>query len=87
MFRIFLILTVVYFGQGAFAVQIPDEQNKPATGDEPEKIIARESLATHLGLGPQDVVFAPPRNFRSEQLNQLSLEPLSTEEYEEVGNP
>lgn len=86
MFRIGLILAVLYFGQGAFAGQVPDEQAKDATGNDPEKIIARESLATHLGLGPQDVVFASPRNFRSEQMNQLSLEPLDSEEPEEQSN-
>jgi len=86
MLRIALLLAVLYFGQSTFASARIDETAKPASGDDPEKVIARGSLATHLGLGPQDVVFASPRNFRSEQMNQLSLEPIQPAEGEELGN-
>lgn len=77
-----VFLIAFYAGQSALAS--PHDKQ-----DEPEKIISRQSLAVYLGITAQDVVFAPPRNFSTEQLNSLELEPmdpLAADTTEELGN-
>lgn len=82
--RIALLAAVFYFTPKTFATNYkiapPEgaatESEEWSEGDEPEPIVKHASLAAFMGMTPQNVIFGQPRNFRTEGLNNIQLEPL-----------
>jgi|GEM_PF-5031252 len=85
--RFVLLAAVIYFAPKAVLAKTIESQ--PASKEmeeavesasQPEEILHKQSLAVHMGLTQQEVVFGKPRNFRSESLNNFGLDPITEEE-------
>lgn len=62
------------------ALGLETETKAAQAAIEPEQIVRNKSLAVHLGLTSDEVVFSAPRNFRSEQINMIRLEEIDPSE-------
>ncbi len=76
-YRLFVIMVVVYFASPIALAAEPEAASKNEA--QPEDVQIRKDLAAQLGLTAHEVVFGKPRNFRSESLNSLGLDPISDE--------
>jgi hypothetical protein len=89
MIRFSLVLMTAFFMSHAFA---DDDQEvteiRPAgtVADNPEAIVHQHDLATHMGWGEQQAVFRAPRNFRSNELNEISPDTLDDSSETGVNN-
>jgi len=72
--------TTAYAGSPRFLVpeQLEDDAEMPA-GFRNEQVVKSHSLAAHMGLGSEDVIFGNPRSFRTNSFNdeRTELEPLA----------
>jgi hypothetical protein len=70
-FKILFLTSLLVLPSAGFA-----RDTEEVTVDQVETIVRRADLAVHMGVADQEIVFGSPRNFRSESLNQNTLEPL-----------